>query len=231
MVLHSRELVVRHKKGGAGVPWSASQLDNLEMVREATHGGGCKKSSRGKEDDGAGEEGRGGQIVDGRTRQSLEGTISLSSRRSSTRGSISSLAGSRPAHLIATRSPFPVFVCFVLAPSPSPSPSCSASLVSGWLLKRFGVFRLVQVEVDRAAGLNDVGMVAWMLTLRTPEYPEGRQVVLIANDITHQVCVFFCVFVRVCVFLALPACLRERGGRELQAAGEGLRFLFVWNLA
>lgn len=44
-----------------------------------------------------------------------------------------------------------------------------------------------KVEVDRAAGLNDVGMVAWMLTLRTPEYPEGRQLVLIANDITHQV--------------------------------------------
>lgn len=41
--------------------------------------------------------------------------------------------------------------------------------------------------MDRAAGLNDVGMVAWMLTLRTPEYPEGRQLVLIANDITHQV--------------------------------------------
>ncbi|CAM9685975.1 unnamed protein product [Hapterophycus canaliculatus] len=44
-----------------------------------------------------------------------------------------------------------------------------------------------KVEVDRAAGLNDVGMVAWMVTLRTPEYPEGRQIVLIANDITHQV--------------------------------------------
>ncbi|CAM9770317.1 unnamed protein product, partial [Ectocarpus sp. 13 AM-2016] len=29
---------------------------------------------------------------------------------------------------------------------------------------------LEMVEVDRAAGLNDVGMVAWMLTLRTPEY-------------------------------------------------------------
>ncbi|CAM9982322.1 unnamed protein product, partial [Laminaria digitata] len=42
------------------------------------------------------------------------------------------------------------------------------------------------VEVDRAAGLNDVGMVAWMVTLRTPEYREGRQAVIIANDITHQ---------------------------------------------
>lgn len=45
--------------------------------------------------------------------------------------------------------------------------------------------------MTRAPGSNDVGMVAWMLTLRTPEYPEGRQVVLIANDITHQVCCRF----------------------------------------
>eukprot|EP00611_Tribonema_gayanum_P009281 TRINITY_DN1905_c0_g1_i2.p1 TRINITY_DN1905_c0_g1~~TRINITY_DN1905_c0_g1_i2.p1 ORF type:complete len:726 (-),score=215.83 TRINITY_DN1905_c0_g1_i2:222-2288(-) len=29
-------------------------------------------------------------------------------------------------------------------------------------------------------------MVAWLVTLRTPEYPEGRQLVLIANDITHE---------------------------------------------
>ena len=35
--------------------------------------------------------------------------------------------------------------------------------------------------------MNDVGMVAWFITLRTPEYPEGRQAILIANDITHQV--------------------------------------------
>lgn len=43
------------------------------------------------------------------------------------------------------------------------------------------------MEIDRAAGLNDVGMVAWMVTLRTPEYPEGRQTIFIANDITYQV--------------------------------------------
>ena len=30
-------------------------------------------------------------------------------------------------------------------------------------------------------------MVAWRLKLRTPQYPEGREVVLIANDITHQI--------------------------------------------
>lgn len=35
--------------------------------------------------------------------------------------------------------------------------------------------------------MNDVGMVAWLVTLRTPEYPDGRQIILIANDITHQV--------------------------------------------
>lgn len=44
-----------------------------------------------------------------------------------------------------------------------------------------------QMGVDRSAGLNDVGMVAWLVTLRTPEYPEGRQTIVIANDITHQV--------------------------------------------
>eukprot|EP00913_Durusdinium_trenchii_P015034 g14099.t1 len=29
-------------------------------------------------------------------------------------------------------------------------------------------------------------MLAWRLLLRTPEFPEGRSVVLIANDVTHQ---------------------------------------------
>jgi hypothetical protein len=38
----------------------------------------------------------------------------------------------------------------------------------------------------REAGLNDVGMVAWLLTIFTPEYPSGRQLVVISNDITFQ---------------------------------------------
>ncbi|KAI9318493.1 acetyl-CoA carboxylase [Dichotomocladium elegans] len=42
-------------------------------------------------------------------------------------------------------------------------------------------------EVDRAPGTNTVGMVAWLLTLRTPEYPSGRRVVVIANDITFKI--------------------------------------------
>ena len=32
------------------------------------------------------------------------------------------------------------------------------------------------VPVERAPGGNDVGVVAWLLTLKTPECPQGRQV-------------------------------------------------------
>ncbi|KDQ26722.1 hypothetical protein PLEOSDRAFT_51540 [Pleurotus ostreatus PC15] len=42
-------------------------------------------------------------------------------------------------------------------------------------------------EVDRAPGNNTFGMVAWVFTLRTPEFPEGRKVVVIANDITYKI--------------------------------------------
>ncbi|ADV22983.1 Acetyl-CoA carboxylase, putative [Cryptococcus gattii WM276] len=42
-------------------------------------------------------------------------------------------------------------------------------------------------EVTRAPGLNTCGMVAWVYTLKTPEYPQGRRVVVISNDITYQI--------------------------------------------
>lgn len=42
-------------------------------------------------------------------------------------------------------------------------------------------------EVDRAPGNNTFGMVGWVFTLRTPEYPQGRRVVVIANDITFKI--------------------------------------------
>lgn len=42
------------------------------------------------------------------------------------------------------------------------------------------------VEEQRGAGANDVGMVAWIMTLKTVEYPNGRQIVLISNDITNK---------------------------------------------
>ena len=42
-------------------------------------------------------------------------------------------------------------------------------------------------EVDRAQGNNTCGMVGWVFTLRTPEFPLGRKVVVIANDITYKI--------------------------------------------
>ncbi|PWN29106.1 putative acetyl-CoA carboxylase [Jaminaea rosea] len=41
-------------------------------------------------------------------------------------------------------------------------------------------------ETQRPAGTNKIGMVAWLITAKTPEYPEGRQLVIIANDVTIQ---------------------------------------------
>jgi acetyl-CoA carboxylase / biotin carboxylase 1 len=43
------------------------------------------------------------------------------------------------------------------------------------------------VEVDRAPGNNTFGMVGWVFTMRTPEYPNGRRTVVIANDITYKI--------------------------------------------
>ncbi|KAM6496983.1 acetyl CoA carboxylase [Amanita muscaria] len=42
-------------------------------------------------------------------------------------------------------------------------------------------------EVDRAPGSNACGMVAWVFTIRTPEYPLGRKIVVVANDITYKI--------------------------------------------
>ncbi|CBJ32783.1 Acetyl-CoA carboxylase [Ectocarpus siliculosus] len=38
----------------------------------------------------------------------------------------------------------------------------------------------------RVVGTNKVGMLAWHVMMRTPEYPEGREIVIIANDVTFQ---------------------------------------------
>lgn len=42
------------------------------------------------------------------------------------------------------------------------------------------------VKGSRQIGTNNIGMVAWHVTMKTPEYPEGREVVFIANDVTVQ---------------------------------------------
>uniref|UniRef100_A0A8B9NNR5 acetyl-CoA carboxylase n=1 Tax=Accipiter nisus TaxID=211598 RepID=A0A8B9NNR5_9AVES len=43
------------------------------------------------------------------------------------------------------------------------------------------------VQMNRVPGGNEVGMVAFKMKLKTPEYPEGRDIVLICNDITHKI--------------------------------------------
>ncbi|XP_064627568.1 acetyl-CoA carboxylase-like isoform X4 [Lineus longissimus] len=43
------------------------------------------------------------------------------------------------------------------------------------------------VDLTRLQGENDIGMVAWKMTLKTPEVPEGREIIVIANDMTFQI--------------------------------------------
>ncbi|XP_074966292.1 acetyl-CoA carboxylase 2 isoform X3 [Phalacrocorax aristotelis] len=43
------------------------------------------------------------------------------------------------------------------------------------------------VQMNRVPGGNEVGMVAFKMNLKTPEYPKGRDIVLICNDITHKI--------------------------------------------
>lgn len=42
------------------------------------------------------------------------------------------------------------------------------------------------VTVDRQPGLNDVGMVAWCMEMCTPEFPSGRTILIVANDVTFK---------------------------------------------
>ncbi|ESN91710.1 hypothetical protein HELRODRAFT_70230, partial [Helobdella robusta] len=43
------------------------------------------------------------------------------------------------------------------------------------------------VQMNRLPGENNIGMVAWKMNLMTPEFPEGRDVIVIGNDITFQI--------------------------------------------
>lgn len=43
------------------------------------------------------------------------------------------------------------------------------------------------VEQKRLPGENTIGMVAWRITLYTPENPEGREIILISNDTTVKI--------------------------------------------
>eukprot|EP00803_Ostreobium_quekettii_P003946 evm.model.scf_1945.1 EVM.evm.TU.scf_1945.1 scf_1945:1899-19188(+) len=41
-------------------------------------------------------------------------------------------------------------------------------------------------KVSTPIGQNKIGMVAWLMTLKTPERPQGRKVVAVSNDTTFQ---------------------------------------------
>lgn len=41
--------------------------------------------------------------------------------------------------------------------------------------------------VERDPGANKIGMVGFKITAKTPEYPRGRQFIVVANDITHKI--------------------------------------------
>ncbi|XP_056144354.1 acetyl-CoA carboxylase [Lampris incognitus] len=43
------------------------------------------------------------------------------------------------------------------------------------------------VQMNRLPGDNDVGMVAFWMKMKTPEYPNGREIIVICNDITHMI--------------------------------------------
>lgn len=42
-------------------------------------------------------------------------------------------------------------------------------------------------EVSREAGTNVTGMVGFKVIAKTPEYPRGRQIIIVANDITFKI--------------------------------------------
>jgi len=45
-------------------------------------------------------------------------------------------------------------------------------------------------DVHRPPGKNQCGMVAWRVKMCTPEFPRGRRVVIIGNDVTYQMGTF-----------------------------------------
>ncbi|EPQ31237.1 uncharacterized protein PFL1_01422 [Pseudozyma flocculosa PF-1] len=77
-------------------------------------------------------------------------------------------------------------------------------------------------EVKRPAGTNTIGMVAWIIEALTPEYPAGRKMVLIANDVTVQAGSFGPVEDR--LFAAATKLARELGVPRLYvSANSGAR--------
>ncbi|THG06726.1 hypothetical protein TEA_029509 [Camellia sinensis var. sinensis] len=51
---------------------------------------------------------------------------------------------------------------------------------------RKGLWDTPLISVERPPGLNDVGMVAWTMEMSTPEFPSGRTILIVANDVTFR---------------------------------------------
>lgn len=49
-----------------------------------------------------------------------------------------------------------------------------------------GVWGTPLVPVERLPALNDVGMVAWFMEMSTPEFPSGRTILVVTNDVTFK---------------------------------------------
>lgn len=58
-------------------------------------------------------------------------------------------------------------------------------LPKGWTARQAET-QGVLLPLDVEPGLNDAGMVAWLMSYASPEYPAGREVVIISNDITKE---------------------------------------------
>uniref|UniRef100_A0A0D6R0K3 Uncharacterized protein n=1 Tax=Araucaria cunninghamii TaxID=56994 RepID=A0A0D6R0K3_ARACU len=42
------------------------------------------------------------------------------------------------------------------------------------------------IAAERTVATNDVGMVAWCMEMSTPEFPSGRTILVVANDVTYN---------------------------------------------
>ncbi|KDE05599.1 acetyl-CoA carboxylase [Microbotryum lychnidis-dioicae p1A1 Lamole] len=93
-------------------------------------------------------------------------------------------------------------------------------------------------EVARAPGTNNIGMVGWIYTILTPEYPAGRRIVVIANDITFKIGSFgpeedkfFHAVTRLARRLGLPRIyLSANSGARLGIADELVELISAaWN--
>ncbi|KAG8377362.1 hypothetical protein BUALT_Bualt08G0025200 [Buddleja alternifolia] len=49
-----------------------------------------------------------------------------------------------------------------------------------------GLWGTPLVSMERQPGLNDVGMVAWRMEMCTPEFPFGRTIFIVSNDVTFK---------------------------------------------